>query len=227
MNDERPRPTSLSAAPVAAPGATLSARTRFRQRGIVIGIEAGVGTPSGTSATVYRGGLGSGLVLGYRHERLSLEWHFLQSYALSAKDPPLRGETTLGTLGASSALVGFRLLDAPVIVSVMAGPAMLSAPILVVTTETSGAHLGDQLIEARSMDGVGLIAGVGAGVAITRRIELTADVRKVVATSWELPALDYVVPAGTSPDGGVMYTTATEDATGSAWTATLVVRFLL
>jgi hypothetical protein len=202
-------------------------RELFKNRGVVLGLELGFGGASGTPATIYGSGVGTGLIVGYRQDRFAVEFHLLQRYALSTKDDALRGETTLGKMSTTSALLHYAVLESPVTISVMAGPSFLSVPIYVVTTSDTGATTGDQLIEARSMRGLGLIAGASAGIAITPRVGLALDVRKVLAATWEMPSLAYVVPGMRTADGKVMYMTSTEDATSSMWTATLVARVLL
>lgn len=210
-------------APAAVPAPTEARVTRRPvDRGFVLGVELGYGAPGGTAATIYDAGRGAGLVAGYQLGRYALEWHLLQSYGLHATDPQLRGETTLGTLKASSALVRVRVLDAPVI-EVMAGPAMLSTPMFVVGEN----GVGEQEVKAQPMTGVGVIAGASAGVALTRRITLSLELRAVVAARWELPGRAYVVPGELGPDGARMFTTTTEDATGRARTATVLVRYRL
>jgi hypothetical protein len=208
-------------------GSTNTERKAFDKHGLRLGIEVGVGGASGTPRTVYRAGIGTGLLVGYQVGRYAVELHVLQSYALSARDEQLRGESTLGKMSATSALAHVQVLDAPVQLSVMGGPALLSVPIFVVTVSDSGATTGDQLIESRGMRGVGFIAGLGAGIALTPRISFSADVRKVLGATWELPSLAYVVPGMHAADGSVMYTETSADATSRPWSATLVARVLL
>jgi len=214
-------PPAPVAAPVDAPADTTVSR-RPVDRGFVLGLELGYGAPGGTAATIYDAGRGAGLVAGYQLGRYAIEWHLLQSYGLQASDPQLRGATTLGTLRASSALVRVRVLDTP-LVEVMAGPAMLSTPIFVVGED----GVGDQKVQAQPMTGVGVIAGASLGVPLTRRFTLSLELRAVVAAHWELPGRAYVVPGEPGPDGGRMFTTTTEDATGRARTATVLLRYRL
>lgn len=230
-----PAPEPSPAVPSAEPATpTLSTdaapgekRTPFQGRGLVLGFEAGLGGATGTPAQIYGAGIGTGVVIGYRYDRFSIEGHLLQSYALSAKDDQLESDSTLGSLTVSSALFLVRLLDAPVAISAALGAASLSAPVYVVTAHTSGEFIGDQLIETRSMRGVGLIFGGALAYPVTPRLEVGVDLRKVFVSKWELPALEYVVPGARAPDGSVMYTTSTQDASSSPWTATLILRVLL
>ncbi len=191
-------------------------------RGLVLGFEIGVGGASGTPATVYGPGFGTGFVIGYHYERLSLEWHFRHSYALKAKDPALRGETTMGEVSSSAVLARVRLLDMPLI-DVMAGPAVLNAPVLVVRED----DLGEQVVESRDLRGLGLIAGAAVGYRVSRSFVIGLDLRAVVTASWELPGHVYVVPGERTADGGLMYTEAREDASARPWTATVLMRVLL
>lgn len=223
-----PAPTEPAPATEAPPPPTTDTeRELFKNRGLILGLELGIGGPSGTPSTVYDSGVGSGVILGYRHDRFAAELHFLQRYALEAKEEALRGETTLGKMATTSMLVSVSVLESPVTISLMAGPSFLNVPIYVVTISDTGATTGDQLIEARSMRGLGLIAGASAGIPVTPRVGLALDVRKVLAATWELPGLPYVVPGMRAADGSVMYSTSTADASASMWTATLVARVLL
>jgi hypothetical protein len=215
-----PTPTPTPS-PTAGPTTDVE-RHVYQDRGFVIGFEAGVAAPAGTTATIYDGGFGSGFVFGYRYDRLTFEGHVHQRYALTAKDEQLRGVTTLGTLSAASALVRVRVLDIP-LVEVMAGPARLTTPILVIGED----GVGDQRVEGMELHGLGLIAGAALGIRLSTRLALTLELRTVVASRWELPGDTWVVPGDPAPDGGRMFTTSREDATGSATTATVLIRVLL
>ncbi len=197
-------------------------KKKLRKVGFVFGFEAGFGSPGGTSAAVFGNGRGSGFMIGAQAGRFSIEWHLLQSYALEPEQEELRAETTLGTLKSSSILVRARLLELP-IVEVMAGPALLSTPIYVIGQDEAL----NQRIEASPMDGLGVIAGAAVGVQITRHVALSLELRAVLASRWELPGRVYVIPGEIGPDGGRMYTTSREDATGSPRTATVLVRLSL
>lgn len=221
-----PPPAADATPPAGTPAADAAPtvvvkRVPLRDYGPVAGIELGIGTVTGTPSTVYDSGRGTGLVVGWRQGAFSIAWHFLQSYALSAKDPQLRGDTTLGTLTASSVLVRARVLKAPLL-DVMAGPAMLSVPIFIVGEDGVGA----QRVEASPMRGVGAIVGAGIGYPLSRHAVISFELRAVVAARWELPGRAYVVPGELAADGGRMYTTASEDATGGAWTATVLLRLM-
>ena len=220
---EPPEPTEPSEpAPPAEPAGTKVEARRVVDRGVVLGFEAGFGGAGGTSSTVYGAGFGTGFVVGYRYLILSLEWHFRHSYALTAKESALRGTTTQGELSSSAVLARVRLYDKPML-EVMAGPAVLSAPVLVIGED----YLGDPLIEAQPLRGLGLVVGGAVGYRVSHNFAIGLDVRAVVAARWELPGHVYVVPGDRTADGGVMYTEAREDASATPWTATVLMRLLL
>ncbi|HEY4058786.1 MAG TPA: hypothetical protein VGM39_19365 [Kofleriaceae bacterium] len=193
-----------------------------RDYNIIVGLELGVGGPTGTSGTVYGSGRGAGLLVGGRYKNISLEWHFLQRYSLHPKDMNLDGDNTRGSMTASSADVRVRLLTLPVVVEALAGGAMLSAPIFVVTTN----DLGNPLIKGGEMRGVGVMVGGAVGYQPTRDFALTFEVRGVLSPTWELPPNEYVVPGAKTSDG-TAYTTSKEDPTGTMWTATVLARIFL
>jgi hypothetical protein len=217
--------TETSPAPGAAPTSgkptVTVTREPYRDRGLVAGIELGIAHVSGTSATVYGLGRGAGFVVGYHLDWFLVELHLLESYALAPKDDQLRGETTQGAFSSTSLLARARVLRRPML-EVMAGPALLSTPLYVIGKDLIGANL----IEANDMNGVGLIAGASAGYRINQRVAVSLDLRAVLAASWELPGHAYVVPGGIGPNGGRMYTTSDVDATGGAWTATVLLRLM-
>jgi hypothetical protein len=221
--DAAPAPTepAPSPSPVTAEPTVTVTRTPYRDRGMVAGIELGIAHVSGTPATVYGMGRGAGLVVGYHLDWFSVELHLLESYALAPKDDQLRAETTQGAFSTSSLLARARVLRVPML-EVMAGPALLSTPLYVIGKDTIGANL----IEANDMHGVGVIAGASAGYRISQRVAVSLDLRAVLAASWELPGHAYVVPGGIGPNGGRMYTTSDADATGGAWTATILLRLM-
>jgi hypothetical protein len=205
-----------------APEAEKVTRRAVRDRGFVVGFEVGYGGASGTPSTVYGAGFGTGFVAGYQYGRFAIEWHFRHSYALKAKDPAVRGETTQGELSSSAVLARVRVLDVPV-VEVMAGPAVLNAPVLVVGED----DIGDQIVESRDLRGLGVVVGASIGHRVTRKFTIGFDLRTVLAARWELPGHLYVVPGEHTPDGGLMFTESREDATARPWTATILMRVVL
>ncbi len=72
-----------------------------------------------------------------------------------------------------------------------------------------------------------MIAGAAVGYRITRHLEVSLELRAVIASRWELPGRVWVVPGETAPDGGRMFTTSMEDASASPRTATILLRALL
>jgi hypothetical protein len=209
------------AAPPEGPAEVVEKKV-IPDRGLVLGFEAGYGSPRGTAAQIYGPGFGTGLVVGFHWRMLSVEWHFHHSYALTAKDAALRGETTQGELSASTVLARVRLLDVPM-VEVMGGPAVLNVPVLAVGED----DIGNQRVEGRDLRGLGIVLGAAVGYRVTREFAICLDVRAVVASKWELPGDMYVVPGDHTPDGGLMYTEAREDASARPVTATLLLRVLL
>lgn len=185
--------------------------------GFVLGFEAGIALPGGTTATVYDRGFGSGFVVGYHHRRFAIELHVHERFALSASAPRLRGETTSGSLSVGAALLRFDLLEQPML-EIMAGPAMITTPVFA---------LGGDNAEGMALDGVGAMAGAAIGFHLTRKVALTLEVRALLAMRWEQPARQWVVPGELAPGGERMYTTSRGDATGHARTATILLRVFL
>jgi hypothetical protein len=155
-------------------------------------------------------------------QRFALELHVHQRYALTATDPQLRGETTLGSLSVNSALLRVTVLERPML-ELLAGPAMLSTPIFAINVD----DVGDQRVEGMPLDGIGVMAGAAVGVHLTSQVALTFEVRALLASHWELPGRGWVVPTTVAPDGGRMFTVARGDATGDARTATILLRVFL
>ena len=190
--------------------------------GFVLGFEGGIAVPGGTTATTYDRGFGTGFVGGFHYKRFALELHVHERFALTATDPQLRGETTLGSLSVGSALLRVELLDRPIL-EIMAGPAMLSTPIFAVNVD----DLGDQRVEGMALEGIGVMAGAAIGMHVTSQVALTFEVRALLASHWELPGRGWVVPTTVAPDGGRMFSVARGDATGDARTATILLRVFL
>ncbi len=223
--DPTPETTTAPPAEAVKPEAAAAVKVTRRaisDKGVVLGFEVGYGGSSGTPSTVYGAGFGTGLVAGYQYGRFAIEWHFRHSYALKAKDAAVRGETTQGEVSSSAVLARVRVLGVPNL-EVMAGPAVLNAPVLVVGED----DLGDQIVESRDLRGLGVIVGAAVGHRVTRRFTISLDLRTVLAASWELPGHVYVVPGDHTPEGGLMFTESREDATARPWTATVLMRVLL
>lgn len=159
---------------------------------------------------------------GFHYLRYTLELHVRERFALRATDPPLQGETTVGSLSVGSALLRVQLLDRPML-EIMAGPAMVTTPIFAVTVD----DLGDQRVEGMAVDGIGVMAGAAIGLHVTPQVALSFEVRALFATRWELPGGGWVVPTTLAPDGGRMFTVGRGDATGDARTATILLRAFL
>ncbi|CAN5688631.1 hypothetical protein BH11MYX3_BH11MYX3_29790 [soil metagenome] len=219
--DATGEPPAKDVTPDAPPTETVTRRA-VKDGGFVLGFEVGYGGASGTPSTVYGAGFGTGFVAGYQHGRIAVEWHFRHSYALKAKDAALRGETTQGELSSSAVLARVRVVDVPM-VEVMAGPAVLNAPVLVVGED----NIGDQIVESRDLRGLGVIVGASIGYRIAPKFTIGLDLRTVLTARWELPAHVYVVPGDHTPEGGLMFTESHEDATARPWTATILMRVVL
>jgi hypothetical protein len=102
-------------------------------------------------------------------------------------------------------------------------PTILSAPVYVIGED----ELLQPRVEASAMSGLGVIAGAAVGYRVTRHVEISLELRAAIASRWELPGRIWAVPGETAPDGGRMYTTSQDDASGAPRTATVVVRALL
>lgn len=217
-------PAALPAAPVFTEEQPRveEAKTPYRNYGLVVGAEGGLGTPTGTVHDVYGAGFGLGLMVGFRYSRVTLEWHFAQHYDLRAKDSHLDGDNSNGTLRANEVLARVTLIDRPLILEAMAGGAVITAPIFVATMD----EFGKPIVESRGMRGIGAMVGGAVGFRATEHLAITLEVRGLISPSWELPAYEYVVPGGTLGDV-TGYTTTGEDPSGTAWTATVLARYAL
>lgn len=205
--------------PSASPDADPDAPGRPRPRGLIIGLELGVGGITGAPAHVYDFGFGKNLVIGYFIGNTTLEWHFAQTYSLRAKESALEGTSTSGNMELSSAGIRQRLFGPRPLLEVYLGAARASVPLLVPgNIDSPGVHTSSAV-------GVGGLAGVAVGFPIYRLVMASLEVRAGYLF-WENPSQPYVVPTGADPagSGGVTFDTSSDDIDGMPWTVTLGLR---
>ena len=192
---------------------------RPKPRGLIIGLELGVGGVTGAPAHVYDFGFGKNLVIGYFIGNTTLEWHFAQTYSLRAKETALEGTSTAGNMELSSAGIRQRLFGPRPLLEVYLGAARASVPLLVPgNIDSPGVHTSSAV-------GVGGLAGVAIGFPIYRLVMASLEVRAGYLF-WENPSQPYVVPTGPDPagSGGVTFDSSSDDIGGTPWTVTLGLR---
>ncbi len=188
-------------------------REHRTQRNFIIGFEVGVGGVSDAPGNVYGAGLGGAIVLGYRIDRLGLEWHWGQSYSQTVNESALEGDKTTGEFELSSAGVRYSVLTKSPMVDVFGGVARASVPVLVA---------GDT-VHTESVVGVGGIAGIGLGSRLYRLLTVSIEARACLM-SWENPGSAYVQTTGKNPAGGVDFESVGDEIKGIPWTVTIGVR---
>jgi hypothetical protein len=192
--------------------------------GPVLGFELGVAGVLGTSGDVYRPGFGKVLVLGWRVDRMAIEWHFAQSFGTQPSDDRLRGDTTAGNISMSTMTVRYLIFGPRPLLWAVAGVGKLSVPLLGATTTDDFGETTPP--EAISVYGLGPVAGGAVGLPIPGGGLFTVEGRVLAPIGWELPRT-YVVPGADAPGGGVSYVSSTDDIDGVAWSVTAGVRLTL
>jgi len=221
-------PTTSEPTPDATPDVpTTSEPTPDKpsDRAMILGLSFGFAGATGEPSDVYGPGYGLGLTLGYAIGKTAIELRLGAGYGAVPKYDALQGSRTRGSYDAYALLVRRSIVDGTVGVSLAAGIASVSVPLLSLTPDEIDPKT--TVVSTSTVSGSGLAAGAAVHYSLGRHAELVGEVLGY-AVLWELPGHDYVHP--TSPDTGAMlltYQRQTSDVSSIPWAVNVGIRLLI
>jgi hypothetical protein len=141
-----------------------------------------------TGNDIYKNGFGGALTIGIHHNSLSLEWMIASAYSMRAKGA-LNAALTDGNARLSALSVRRRWQLIPL--SVAAGPALHTVPVLAVTPADG---LGDGSVKADSVTQIGALLSARVDISRSTRGNLYADVGGFVPLFVAVPPTNYQSP---------------------------------